>query len=398
MNKINIGIMGGLINNPNMGCVALTYSLISLLGKISKEEKVVFSYTVFESSPSENAVKYLAEELKISSENLKVVKIGNIGVYNLKSSVRAVLSLKKTLKMLSEIRKCSIVFDITQGDSFTDLYGLNRFYGLTAIKDLVEKMGIPLVLAPQTYGPFYNKKTKLYAKKVIEASKLTIARDEKSVSYLSDFVDKKIYSVTDLAFILPYNKQEKRESKKIKIGINPSGLLSKNKVEGTTLADPIQVDYDEYIGKLVEELVKNPDFEVHLIPHVGDEAKMSFPGFKGVIYHDKFNSPIQAKSLISQMDVFIGARMHATIAAFSSGVATIPTSYSVKFEGLFGALGYDRVVDLKALDTDSALRETLSYVAEYKKLQSEVMECNRIVEEKYELLHKLIKKVIKSIE
>lgn len=35
MNKINIGIMGGLVNNQNMGCVALTYSLISLLEKIT---------------------------------------------------------------------------------------------------------------------------------------------------------------------------------------------------------------------------------------------------------------------------------------------------------------------------------------------------------------------------
>ena len=32
--------------------------------------------------------------------------------------------------------------------------------------------------------------------------------------------------------------------------------------------------------------------------------------------------------------------MHATIGAISSGVATIPFSYSRKFEGLFGNLEY----------------------------------------------------------
>ncbi|HFI0592390.1 TPA: polysaccharide pyruvyl transferase family protein [Streptococcus suis] len=397
MRKVNIGVMGGLINNPNMGCVALSYSLISLLEKISKEERVEFSYTIFESSFSGSAINSLANELNLSLDNIKVVEIGNIGIYNLKSSIKAILSAKKTLKMVNEIKKCSIIFDITQGDSFTDLYGLDRFYGLTAIKDMVEKLGIPLVLAPQTYGPFYREKTKLYAKKVIENSKLTIARDEKSVAYLNGFTDKKIYSVTDLAFILPYNTEKSLESKKIKIGINPSGLLSKNKVEGTTLADPINVDYDEYIKRLVEKLVENPNFEVHLIPHVGDEAKFSFSGFKDVIYHDEFKTPIQAKSVISQMDVFIGARMHATIAAFSSGVATIPTSYSVKFEGLFGALGYNRVIDLKNMSTEDALEETLSYVDNYKELQVEVIGCNKVVKEKYELLHRLVKNAIESV-
>lgn len=397
MNKINIGIMGGLVNNQNMGCVALTYSLISLLEKISKEVNMDFSYTVFEYEFSKKKTKVLMDEFGFSESNLKIVEIGKVGFYDFKSSIKAILSVKKNLNMISEIKQCSIIFDITQGDSFTDLYGLDRFYELTAIKRLVEKLRIPLVLAPQTYGPFYSKKTRDLAKKVIENSNLIIARDEKSVNYLSDFVDKNIYSVTDLAFALPCKKTKTEHGKKIKIGINPSGLLSKNKIEETTLAKSIKVDYDEYIKKLIEKFSKNNDFEVHLIPHVGDEAKTSFAGFKDVIYHDEFDSPIQAKSVIAQMDVFIGARMHATIAAFSSGVATIPTSYSVKFEGLFGALGYNRVIDLKNMSTEDALEETLLYVDNYKELQVEVIGCNKVVKEKYELLHRLVKNAIESV-
>lgn len=397
MNRINIGIMGGLVNNPNMGCLALTYSLISLLEKIAEEEKISFSYTIFEPFPSQSSTKTLLEEFNFSADKLSVIENGKIGIYNLKSFVKMILNGPQNLKMINEIKKCSIIFDITQGDSFTDLYGLRRFYEFTSIKSLVEKVGVPIVLAPQTYGPFYDAKAKMFAKKIIEKSSFVIARDEKSVEYLSDFVDKKIYSVTDLAFALPYKKKKCKDKTKIKIGINPSGLLSKKKVEETTLVKSIKVDYDEYIARLIKKLSENDVYEIHLIPHVDDEANMSFAGFKDVIYHDKFDSPIQAKSVISQMDVFIGARMHATIAAFSSGVATIPTSYSVKFEGLFGALGYDRVVDLKTMSTDEALRKTLQYISDYKKLQEEVIDCNKTVKEKYNLLHNLVKNAIEFV-
>ena len=39
----------------------------------------------------------------------------------------------------------------------------------TKIKELVEKLQIPLVLGPQTYGPFQDEENKKYAKKVIAA-------------------------------------------------------------------------------------------------------------------------------------------------------------------------------------------------------------------------------------
>lgn len=47
------------------------------------------------------------------------------------------------------------------------------------------------------------------------------------------------------------------------------------------------------------------------------------------------------------MDFFTGARMHACIAALSSGVPVYPIAYSRKFTGLFcDTLGYKHVGDL----------------------------------------------------
>ncbi len=58
-----------------------------------------------------------------------------------------------------------------------------------------------------------------------------------------------------------------------------------------------------------------------------------------------FPDPSSAKTYIAGLDFFAGARMHACIAAFSSGVPVVPMAYSRKFQGLFGSLGFNRTVD-----------------------------------------------------
>jgi polysaccharide pyruvyl transferase WcaK-like protein len=68
---------------------------------------------------------------------------------------------------------------------------------------------------------------------------------------------------------------------------------------------------------------------------------------------DPFKSPVEAKTFISQLDLLIGSRMHATIAALSSGVPVVPLGYSDKFTGLFRGLNYPWLADLRtASETD----------------------------------------------
>ena len=142
-----------------------------------------------------------------------------------------VKSLNSLLRLKKEIRKCSVVFDFTAGDSFSDLYGFKRFLKVSITKIITILCQKPLILGPQTYGPFKSPSVQMIAGAIIKKSTYVCTRDV----FSADLV-KKLY---------------------------------------------------------------------------GEEV-----------------------------DVFIGTRMHATIRAFSSHVATIPFSYSYKFEGLYGSLGY----------------------------------------------------------
>ena len=72
-------------------------------------------------------------------------------------------------------------------------------------------------------------------------------------------------------------------------------------------------------------------------------------------WHHFFLTPIDAKDYISGLDFFMGSRMHATIAAFSSGVPVVPIAYSRKFNGLFkDTLEYEYMVDLKNSSNEEA--------------------------------------------
>ena len=50
--NINIGLFGTAINNGNLGCVALTYSLISILNEIAEERKFDITYYLFDVTPN----------------------------------------------------------------------------------------------------------------------------------------------------------------------------------------------------------------------------------------------------------------------------------------------------------------------------------------------------------
>ena len=88
------------------------------------------------------------------------------------------------------------------------------------------------------------------------------------------------------------------------------------------------------------------------------------------------------------MDFFVGARMHATIGAFSSGVPVVPMAYSRKFNGLFiDTLDYPYICDMREsgnTEIISTIRESFHSRLQLKELIDDRM--NHIVSEKKNML------------
>lgn len=395
--KLKIGLMGARVNNINLGCVALTYSLVSLLNRVQMEIGLEFEYIIFESKCDEKKYDKLSFYLKMP-RNI----INNRPFAILHDPLRGVKHFKEIVGMVTGIKECDIIIDLTEGDSFSDIYGDVAFRGTTNVKRIIENLGIPLILGPQTYGPFYKRRNEGLAKEVIKKAYGVIARDDVSANYVNELFGRKIESTIDLAFNLPYKKM-KVNNGKIKIGINISSMLFFNNSEMEKQRFRLEANYAECIKRLIKELIKLDKYEIYLIPHVLLDARANgvikrlYPQ---VITIDFIDNPIEMKSVISSMDLFIGSRMHATIAAVSSGVATIPLSYSRKFSGLYRKINYNHVIDLEVTSTEKALADILKKIDNRNVLINDIElikdDCNSLCEKNYHLMKNLIIQICKS--
>lgn len=254
-------------------------------------------------------------------------------------------------------RASDLVIDIGGGDSFADIYGGARLKKMFLLKALTHLAGTPLVVAPQTIGPFTKTSSRLLARLTLALSKLVATRDEKSTAALKELGYRgRVVEASDVALRLPFTPAPKGlPGAAPKVGINVSGLLMAGGYTGKNELG-ISLDYPGLIRDLIRHF-QGLGAEVHLVPHVivregsmvkEDDRRPSAAlaeEFPDAVLAPDFASPSEAKSYISGLDFFMGARMHACIAAFSSGVPVVPMAYSRKFEGLFGTLGYGETVD-----------------------------------------------------
>lgn len=260
-------------------------------------------------------------------------------------------------------------------------------------KFLAEIFGRKYILLPQTYGPFEDKKCRDRSIHILNHADYIFCRDKKSMEYIRALGIKSTHLqlTTDMAFALPYNEEKYTiDSNNIKIGINVSGLLWKGGFERKNQFG-LSFDYRQFIYDILTYFTDKVNAEVYLIPHVIDNAESArdddYRYLKTISENNTFvkiapafSSPIDAKSFISKMDFFIGSRMHATIASFSSGVPTVAVSYSRKFEGLFGSMNYPYVVHGNEETIEEAENHIINWFNQRDIIKKQLLKSNSIIE------------------
>jgi len=261
------------------------------------------------------------------------------------------------------IKNLDCIVDIGAGDSFADIYGAKRFAFLWLSKVLAYSADVPVILAPQTIGPFEKQPYKLLATAALNNASAVLARDEKSLSAARKLAPTSNTSLSiDVAFRLPFERpRDKSQVSVTKIGINASGLLCKQAETGENRFG-LSYDYLTLQRRLIEYWSGQQNTEVYLISHANsagdssdddgaraDQLTKDFPNCHRV---PDFEGPSEAKSFIAGLDFLVAGRMHACIAAYSTGVPVVPVAYSRKFEGLFGLLDYPAVAPMQRVTAD----------------------------------------------
>ena len=252
-----------------------------------------------------------------------------------------------------------IIAKIKNYDVFISVGGDNYCYGeqpgFYEINRLIKKAGKKLILWGASVGQEDLSPSKIEDLKSFD---LILARETLTEEVLKKAGCKNLKLVADGAFLM-----EKTELPL------PEGFLD-NKTLGFNFSPLIfgrNPQSKEAAFQLVEHILATTDFNMALVPHVTIAISNDYETLKEFLEKYKETKRVfllpnnlnatEYKGYIARMRFFIGARTHATIAAYSTGVPTMVLGYSVKSKGIakdiFGeeklVLGIEEISDPEKL-------------------------------------------------
>jgi len=289
-------------------------------------------------------------------------------------------AVRRRQPCLRAIQEADTIAAISGGDSFSDIYGLGRFFYAVLPQVLILWMGRPLVLLPQTYGPYRSRLARGLGGYVLRHASRVYSRDRAGMEVVRDLAGERNGAVRfahDLGFALepePPSAARVEWLERLKtsgplVGLNVSGLLY---CGGYTRANMfnLKTDYAELVQKLLRQLLAQEPVSVILVPHVFGSGMENDPEACRKV-HEQLPAELRArvhtvegrwsageiKHLIGRCDFFIGSRMHACIAALSQGVPAAGLAYSRKFAGVFETVDVaDLVFDLAELPGEEVVK------------------------------------------
>lgn len=186
--KMKIGILGLDLNSGNKGCEALAYGFLEILNSIVEKDEKTAEVYLLQKLPTKQYI-----QSKCSFQKIKKYYKPKYFFNKLNIDIIFLAHTSRKIFFNSKINRMDFVIDFTGGDSFSDIYGLSRFYERTRFKECIMKHDVPLILGSQTIGPFENEDAKKLAVKVIRQSLKVFARDEVSQKYAEKNIRKKNY-------------------------------------------------------------------------------------------------------------------------------------------------------------------------------------------------------------
>lgn len=323
----------------------------------------------------------------------KIFLANNVALLILLAAIAWLLPFKAVKRLfidpnpyLKEIAEADMAASIAGGDSFSDIYGLSRFFYVALPQVLVLLMRKPLVQLPQTIGPFATKLPRTIARAILKRSSIIYSRDYPGLLETREILgisgkNERIRFCYDMAFVLdPVKPRElsidtadrtlSRNNAPCTVGLNVSGLLYMGGYTGSNMFG-LKADYKELVREIIEFIIVRKKARVLLVPHVfgGQEHTESDSTVCERLYSElrpKYGERLsflsgsydqgEIKHMIGMCDFFIGSRMHACIAALSQCIPAVPIAYSRKFIGVMESVGVESyVADPCALESGAIL-------------------------------------------
>lgn len=371
---VTVCIFGAALDTGNLGVEGLGLSILSgLRRRLPNARLIVFSGRTGRrlshvQLPCDQGSQTISFEEIGCSLSRDPFKPGNLYVEHALHRIGCGSRSGPVSRVLSE---ADLILDASGGDSFTTMYGPYRYKYAVYPKRMSLRFDAPLVLLPQTYGPFDAGHAD-EAGHLIRSAAQVWSRDQagsRTIERLAPEVS--VGRSADMVFTLPADTSGTRAptTSKPLVGLNVSGLLFNDEPSRVRDQFGLCCDYRQLIHDLVASIL-SADAEAHIlfVPHVVVErshvesdlracetlhAMLPNEWRQRATVMPNPSSACDAKGIISRCDFFVGTRMHACIAALSSEVPVCAIAYSKKTSGVFGTVGMEHAVfDARAISTD----------------------------------------------
>ena len=313
----------GHTGSINRGCEAIVRSTIKLLKNAGIYDiYLVSSETTYDHRLGVDKLCFYTPIKKLARFSL--VRI-IFGIYK-KLTTNAIPLEKQRIKhILNKIDKDDVVL-VIGGDTYCyekpyHLFAYNKLFHKRGAKVVLWSCSIENDLIDKDVLDDLNRYDYIFPREIITYNTLLKA----------GIPSEKIIQMSDSAFNLDTRKVTEFSVERNTVGINVSPIV----IENTNVLSAVK--------SLIQYIIDNTDMNVLLIPHVYDNGvqdDLLLKKIKGyftdnrVQVINKFYSCEEIKYIISKCRFFIGARTHATIAAYSTCVPTLVLGYSVKSRGI----------------------------------------------------------------
>jgi len=400
---VKIGLLGASVDTGNMGVSVLAAgSVQNLLRQYPNADVYFLNYArqaeELEFRGADRKTQHRLVPIRFSKYLFQANNVFLLTAFSavlrlfLKQPARSGLARRNAV--LGEMSDTDVFVAISGGDSFSDIYGLVRLLYVGLPQILVLLLGKRLVLLPQTVGPFETPAARFVAKYILRGAETVYSRDAERLDAIREMAElrgeqrKKIRFSYDLGFQVPPARTPNLEISQLPpgavnlsglVGINISGLLWN---EGRKFN--LSVDYRLFTIRSIEYFLETTSSPILLVPHVASpgNADDDLGATQEVIAHFAKTHPQrvgtarvgllydETKGLIGQCDYFMGARMHACIAALSQAVPCSALAYSGKFEGVMASVGANTItIDLRNTDMEAALQAVIANYQNRHKLR-----------------------------
>ncbi len=279
-------------------------------------------------------------------------------------------ALKKMYSdVVAQAQDCDVCLSVG-GDTYC--YGDN--HGIQVLTRELKKSGKKVVLWGASVGEEDLSEEKLQSFKDFDA---IFTRESLTYDLLKNKnANENIFLNPDPAFCMERDEVEpiKGFTKENTLGLNVSPLVERYNPQITQ----VTVDFIKYV-------LENTTLKILLVPHVIENGNNDYDYMMKFYEEFKDSGRIeilppdlnakQYKGYIANTRFFVGARTHATIAAYSSGVPTAVLGYSVKSRGLakdlFGKEQY--VLDSRMLTDAKPVIDTFNSLIENEKEIKEIL-------------------------